>query len=326
MSSSPASASAKRPSARRRLEGSRRVSEPSKTVHAKKSTRTSARSNVARPRTEKQRLADIKREERQRRQRERFIRRFVGIVLLVSVIAALAVGGVFLANSSVFDVTNIEVRGTKSLNAQDIKDLINIPSSSSLLLLNKDEIAEKIMEQPWVKDVSISKHLPHTLEVVINERTPRAIVTLPGENNSWLVSDDNIWLGKLDNSLTSTQAQNDTYGAVLFNAKSLIQIVDVPLSHPRDGKKVTTSEVTNAVRIINGISPALRKIIVRVSAPSVPKTKLFTKSGIEIAVGSAENIKTKDRITRSILAAQKGRVVLINVRAIDAPTWRGLNN
>ena len=322
VSSSPASASAKRPSARRRPEGSRRVSEPIKKDNASSQARAK---RASRPRNEKQRLADIKRQERQRRQRERLVRRIVGITLLVIVFAALVVGGVTLANSSVFDVTSIEVRGTTNLSAQDIKDLADIPSADSLLLLNKDAVAQRIMQQPWVKDVSISKHLPHTLEISVTQRTPRAVAVLPGENNKWLVSEDTVWLGKLDASLASTQAQSDSYGAVLFDAKKLIQIVDLPLSKPRDGKKVTTSEITNAIRVINGVSPELRKTMARVSAPSVPKTKFFTKSGIEIAVGSAEDIKTKDRIIRSILKAQKGRVVLINVRAIDAPTWRGLN-
>lgn len=321
VSSSPAAAPSLRPSARKKAGSSRRNVEPTR-----KTTDASRRAAFQeRNRGEKQRLSEIKRQERQRRQRERFLRRILGISLLLLVIGGLIVGGILLVNSSTFDVTSITVSGNTHVTADDVKSLAGVSSSSSLLLLDKDKVVSRLRVQPWIQDAKLEKRLPHTLAIRVIERTPKAVVVLPGAQNKWLVSNDNVWLGKLDVDEASTQAKTDMFGAVVFNAKPLIHIIDVPLSHPRDGKKASTPEVTNSIKILNGLSAELRSITARVSAPSVAKTKIFTQSGIEIAIGSSEDIKTKDRIARSILTSQKGKVVLINVRSIDAPTWRGLS-
>jgi len=61
-----------------------------------------------------------------------------------------------------------------------------------------------------------------------------------------------------------------------------------------------------------------------VSAPTIDKTALITKSDIQIMVGSAEDIAKKDRVAQKILADEQG-VVYVNVRVVDRATWRGLD-
>ncbi len=41
-------------------------------------------------------------------------------------------------------------------------------------------------------------------------------------------------------------------------------------------------------------------------------------------VGSADQIAKKDQLVRQILAKEK-KLVYINVRVVDRPTWRGLD-
>lgn len=319
VSSSPAAGPSLRPSARKRGGENRK---PRTASRSKTSLRDTA---TERPRSEKQRLADLRKQDRQRRQRERFFRRVAGLSLAFLLIAGIIFGIVSLLQSSTFDVTTISVHGTKALSKAEVRDLANVSSSSSLLLLKKSDVENRLLQQPWIKEVKLTKHLPHTLVIDVTERTPQAVVALAGINNSWLVSSDMVWLGKLDAQESTTVAQSVRSLPVAYNATTLIHILDIPLAHPAEGKKVSSPEVLNAVRILNGISESLRADTVRVSAPSVPKTKIFTKKGIEISLGSSEDIKTKDKIVRSILETQKGKVVLINVRAVDAPTWRGLN-
>ena len=47
-----------------------------------------------------------------------------------------------------------------------------------------------------------------------------------------------------------------------------------------------------------------------VSAPSVEKTALVTKSGVQIFIGPATEMKKKDAVVRAILAQQKGKTRL----------------
>jgi cell division protein FtsQ len=61
-----------------------------------------------------------------------------------------------------------------------------------------------------------------------------------------------------------------------------------------------------------------------ISAPTIDKTAILTNDDVEIFVGDAAQIAEKDQIARGILAREKGKVVYINVRVVERPTWRGL--
>jgi cell division protein FtsQ len=56
----------------------------------------------------------------------------------------------------------------------------------------------------------------------------------------------------------------------------------------------------------------------------VDKTALITVDDVEIYIGESTQLAEKDRIAREILDREKGKVVYINVRVVDRPTWRGL--
>jgi cell division protein FtsQ len=59
----------------------------------------------------------------------------------------------------------------------------------------------------------------------------------------------------------------------------------------------------------------------KVVATDAESTLLTLDSNIEIAFGTAEDIRDKERIIKEIIASEPN-VVYINVRVIDRPTWR----
>jgi len=81
--------------------------------------------------------------------------------------------------------------------------------------------------------------------------------------------------------------------------------------------------VTNALAVLRGLSPELKAQVKAISAPSVDKTALVLNDGVQVFIGSATEMARKDLITRGILAREKN-IVYINVRVVDRPTWRGL--
>ena len=76
--------------------------------------------------------------------------------------------------------------------------------------------------------------------------------------------------------------------------------------------------------MLNGISRTLAATVLSVSAPTIDGTALSTADHVEIVFGEAVDLTTKDALARRILTEQKGKVVSIDVRITDRPTWRGL--
>jgi hypothetical protein len=98
----------------------------------------------------------------------------------------------------------------------------------------------------------------------------------------------------------------------------------VPGLDPKPGRLTTSEPLLNAVKVLTGISPALRAMVTSVAAPTIDGTALTTVDHVEIVIGEAIDLPTKDALARRILTEQQGKVVSIDVRITDRPTWRGL--
>ncbi|MBR5259899.1 MAG: cell division protein FtsQ/DivIB, partial [Eggerthellaceae bacterium] len=84
------------------------------------------------------------------------------------------------------------------------------------------------------------------------------------------------------------------------------------------------SNVNNALAIVNGMTTELADRVRVVSATDAESTLLTLEDGIEIAFGTAEDIREKERICLEIMEQNPGAVAYINVRVVDAPTWRSV--
>jgi cell division protein FtsQ len=99
---------------------------------------------------------------------------------------------------------------------------------------------------------------------------------------------------------------------------------EAPGAVPIAGKATASKELRNALAVIDGLSPELRGRVQTVSASTVDKTALTLADGIQVFVGSVDQIAKKDQLVRQILKKEK-KLVYINVRVVERPTWRGLD-
>ena len=140
------------------------------------------------------------------------------------------------------------------------------------------------------------------------ERVPVALVDAGGAE-LWLASADGYWLSRRSaEDTTPVPTIRDTPGAV-----------------PLAGKVASSDEVRNALAVVAGLSPELRGRVRTVSAPTIDKTSITLDDGIQVFIGEATDIAKKDQRIRQILSEQK-KLVYINVRVVDRPTWRGLED
>jgi cell division protein FtsQ len=252
-------------------------------------------------------MANEKRDERDRRRRS-ILRRRIGVAVLAVVgIVAIVWGVGVVWRAPLLPVKVVKVSGTSRLTTESVLASAAIPAGATLPKLPKSQILARLRANPWIAQATLTRSLPGTVKIDVVERTPAAIVDAGGAD-VWLVSADGHWL--------SRRSAEDTM--------ALPTIRDAPGATPIAGKATGSTELLNALAVVEGLSPELRAKVRTVSVPTVDKTALTLADNIQVFVGSAEEMRKKDQLIRQILAKEK-KLVYINVRVVQRPTWRGLD-
>lgn len=251
------------------------------------------------------RLSKAKQQERARRQRIVRIRRNALAVAALTLLVLVVWLIVALYRAPIFVIDSVNVSGNRHLTKAEILAAARVPEGSTLLRIRRGPIEARLERDPWVSEAVLERDFPGTLRIRIKERDPSVIVDQGGDS-LWVVSSDGYCLGR--------RSAEETAGIV---------VRDAPATRLRPGTKIKTSELVNAVRLVNGLESDLKSKVDWISAPSVDDTALHTHDDIEIFVGSYADVRAKSRIAMEILRREKG-VVYINVRVLDRPTWRGV--
>lgn len=252
------------------------------------------------------RIAAAKADERSRKEalaRRSLILKAVAVVLVV----ALGItGAVAVYRSSFLAVDTVRTAGNNILADGHIVSLAEVPEGATLLNVDSVAIEARLLSDPYIKEARVDRNLPSTLVLRVEERVPVAALELA--DASYLVDAEGYWLSTVSAEQTAT----------------LAVVRDLPTLSFEPGARIDDASARNAIAIVNGLSPELREITAYLNAPSVEKTEIITREGVAIFLGSSDQLAVKDEVARRILAENEGKVVYINVRIVDRPTWRGL--
>ena len=72
-------------------------------------------------------------------------------------------------------VAKVEVRGSRFLSDQEVRELLGSAVGDNILGLDIEALKARLRSSPWVADAAISRALPDTLRVEIRERAPLAL-------------------------------------------------------------------------------------------------------------------------------------------------------
>jgi cell division protein FtsQ len=72
-------------------------------------------------------------------------------------------------------VARVEVKGSRFLSEKDVRELLGPAVGESILALDIGELKTRLKTSPWVADARVSRTLPDTLKVEIEERAPLAL-------------------------------------------------------------------------------------------------------------------------------------------------------
>ena len=276
---------------------------------------------------ESRRIGDIRRSERRERAKENsrryLVRVFIGIGIIVALIGAWAA----LYNSPAFTIESVEVEGVEHLTSDEMSQLANVPTDTTLLRVDTETIRNRLKQTAWVEDASVTRKFPHTIKITVTEREIEAIVEIPNRSGSatkkWAIAKDHIWLMPIPEP--GSEAAKTTSEKIYEDAEAALHITDVPYGTVAEiGQPCQDSNVNNALDIIAGMTTDLANHVETVSAAGPAETTLLLDNGVEIAFGKAESIRDKERVILQILEENPDSVAYINVRLVETPTWRSI--
>ena len=109
------------------------------------------------------------------------------------------------------------------------------------------------------------------------------------------------------------------------DGEGVMHVVDVsPSVQPEIGSYCTDDPVNNAIDVVALMTTDLKNQVKNVKATDANSTNLFLNNGVEIAVGTSENLREKERVCQDLLERYNGKISYINVRNPNNPTWRSI--
>lgn len=276
------------------------------------------------------RIGDLDRAEyaaRVARERKRSRRWVIALCTAIVLVAALIVGGVAVSYSPTFVIDKIEVEGSEHLTTNDMNALAAVPQGSTLFSVDTDAIERSIERDAWVEKAEVTRVLPSTLKITITEREIAAVVDVSTSEalsvQAWAIASDGMWLMAIPDQ--DSEIGQSISPQIYESAAQVLHITDVPYGLvPEIGAYCTDNNVNNALAIVDGMTTELADQVAIVSATDAESTLLTLDSGVEIAFGTAENIRDKELVCLEIMERNPNKVAYINVRVVDSPTWRAL--
>lgn len=246
---------------------------------------------------------------KERREKLRQIRRKqqLQMGLIFVIIAGLLASFIWLFSSDLFKIKKVKITGTKHLNDSQIEKAAAVSPKTSLIRVPVKEIEGRLLKNPWIKSVEISRSFPNTLIIEISER--KAIALVPVSDGLAAVDCDGLVLEKRPD----------------IDRVNLPLIKDLKVNKVKIGKRIQSSAFSNAISCLGHLEDQLRSSLSIISASSVDKLSLYTKEGIEILYGKAENVEKKNYILKKLLSKDSG-IKFIDIRVASNPVIKRLEN
>ena len=162
----------------------------------------------------------------QRKRRFRKLSRTSTLFLLLA--ALFSAGGWYcyqaLDRSDIFRLTTVSVQGNRMIRQAQILDLGGIEQGVSLLSFDVALAEERISRHPWIDRVKIERFWPSTLEILVYEHRPLAMINIENEKglNLYYVDHKGKVFAPVDNSqdldfpvITGVESAGDLAGTTI---------------------------------------------------------------------------------------------------------------
>lgn len=274
---------------------------------------------------------------------------------VAGVAAAILLVALIIFNSGLFAATDVWIQGSEHVTKDAAEQLIDLPEGTTLFSIDEDAISQRLMQNPWVSGVEVERVFPHTLIIKPRERAVEAVVYIAADDIAWAIGDDGCWIapislsvaeGAADAQEPADDAADDAAGAATDDAAQAapeaggqagleaaqaaaselgaLLFTDVSSGvSPVSGKPVESDVILAGLKYAKGFSPEFISQIKFISLPSEEAIAANLTSGVEVALGTPDNIKTKEQVITKLLEQEQG-VTYIDVRVPNSYTFRSL--
>jgi len=211
--------------------------------------------------------------------------------------------GFILLRSPLFEVRNIKVLGNQLLEESKIISLSEIATGSNIFKIDLAEAKDKLKLIPLVKEAKVTRSLPGTVVIAIEERIPVGI--LPTGEGFIEIDGEGVYLRK---------ASISTPGLPL--------VTGVDFSLPSPGDVIEADGLKDALAVINNLDADTLAVLSEINVGPDRQIKLYTIKGVQCRFGLAENIREKGEIFTQLLAElglALDRVNYIDLSSVDKP-------
>ena len=193
--------------------------------------------------------------------------------------------GFVLMLGPIMNIDHVEISSLKYVDEAEVERLAGAPIGKNLLLYKTAQAEEAIKTNPYVENVEIKRHLPHYIEIVVQEREPAGVLLSGGKYLSF--SKEGILLDK-DATLSKD-------GFPIITGFTMDEVPEL------GGTFKNSERFTMALDIVNACSDELLTMIQELNIKDTNNILAYTSQGLEIRIGDTKNIEKRMKILEDII-------------------------
>lgn len=194
-----------------------------------------------------------------------------------------AISSFYFLQSSFWSVDTVLVDGNRYIEEEEILQLASIPHELNIFKMDLKRGEERILIHPLVKKVSLSRKLPRTILIDIEERSP--VIILPADGSFYEVDEQGVIIRKI---------------AAVSNAK-LPLVTGLQMENVELGFQIPPDFLEEALVIIEELPKEILRLVTEINLSQQNTVYLHTLDDILINFGDAQRTKEKAGILKGIL-------------------------
>lgn len=171
----------------------------------------------------------------------------------------------------VLQIDRIAVHGNERLSKGEVLAVLNGMRGQSLVWTDLDAWRKRLLASPWVRDASLRRSLPSTVDVLITERVPVGVGRINGD--MYLVDERGVVIDQygpqysdfdlpiIDGLTSAHPSEGDGSDVDEARAELAARVIASLAAKPAVGKRLSQVDVTdlhNAIVILNGDSAVIQ--------------------------------------------------------------------
>lgn len=201
---------------------------------------------------------------------------------------------IFILGSSMFNIQKIEVTGNDRISDETVISLSGLELYKNIFTFNKLSVVEKIKENAYIKSVKISRKLPDTVKITVQEKIPRYIIQIA---DSYAYINNQGYILEI-----STEKEN----------MPILLGLSTDLSNIKVGERINVEDLKKMDMVIKiceiAKSNDLKDLITKIDISDDKNyTIILEKEGKTVYLGDCSDLNTRMLYLKSVLEASSGK-------------------